>query len=46
MSFSNPASWHTAFCACATECAHKKLVAFSYPPTLLRDSCYLLDHGN
>jgi hypothetical protein len=19
---------------------------FSYPPALLRDSCYLLDHGN
>jgi hypothetical protein len=25
--------------------AHEKLVAFSYPPTVLRDSCYLLDHG-
>ena len=29
-----------------TECAHKKLVAFFLSPTLLRDSCYLLDHGN
>ena len=28
------------------ECTHEKLVAFFLSPTLLRDSCYLLDHGN
>ncbi len=28
------------------ECAHETLVASFLSPTLLRDSCYLLDHGN
>jgi len=28
------------------ECTHEKLVAFFLSPPLLRDSCYLLDHGN
>jgi hypothetical protein len=29
-----------------TECAMRSRSHFSYPPALLRDSCYLLDHGN
>src|ERR1700716_2860801 len=47
MPFSKPASWPTAFCACAAPSAPiRSWSRFSYPPTLLRDSCYLLDHGN
>ena len=45
--FSNAASWPTAFCACAAPSVPmRRWSRLSYPPTLLRDSCYLLDHGN
>jgi len=47
MPFSNAASWPTAFCARAAPSAPmRRWSRLSYPPTLLRDSCYLLDHGN
>jgi len=47
MPFSNAASWPTAFCARAAPSAPmRRWSRLSYPPMLLRDSCYLLDHGN
>src|SRR5437660_7764200 len=37
----------TAFCACAAPSAPMRSWSrFSYSAPLLRDSCYLLDHGN
>jgi len=32
---------HGFLCLRCTECAHETLVAFSYPPRFLHDSCYL-----
>jgi hypothetical protein len=47
MPFSNPATWPTAFWASAAPSASTRSWSCgSYPAPILRDSYYLLDHGN
>jgi hypothetical protein len=47
MPFSNPASWPTAFWACAAPSpSMRSWSRFSYPAPFLRDLYKLVDHGN